>query len=112
MEPAVLFDLDDAGIATITLNRPDMRNPISGDEVVSGLCDTLEAMEANPKVRVAILTGAGKAFSSGGAATAIPLAARPAHMPKRDGCLLTVLMLSRLLPPPSLHMQADAAVRG
>lgn len=66
MEPAVLFDLDDAGIATITLNRPDMRNPISGDEVVSALCDTLEAMEANPKVRVAILTGAGKAFSSGG----------------------------------------------
>lgn len=66
MEPAVLFDLDDAGIATITLNRPDMRNPISGDDVVSGICDTLAAMEANPKVRVAILTGAGKAFSSGG----------------------------------------------
>ena len=66
MEPAVLFDLDDAGIATITLNRPEMRNPISGDDVVSSICDTLEAMEANPKVRVAILTGAGKAFSSGG----------------------------------------------
>lgn len=66
MEPAVLFDLDDAGIATITLNRPEMRNPISGDDVVSALCDTLTAMEANPKVRVAILTGAGKAFSSGG----------------------------------------------
>jgi enoyl-CoA hydratase/carnithine racemase len=66
MEPAVLFDLDDVGIATITLNRPEMRNPISGDDVVSGICDTLAAMEANPKVRVAILTGAGKAFSSGG----------------------------------------------
>mgnify|MGYP000676890604 CR=1 FL=1 len=66
MEPAVLFDLDDTGIATITLNRPEMRNPISGDDVVNGLCDTLAAMEGNPKVRVAILTGAGKAFSSGG----------------------------------------------
>ena len=43
MEPAVLFELDASGIATITLNRPDLRNPISGDDVVDGLCDTLAA---------------------------------------------------------------------
>lgn len=66
MDAAVLYSVDAQGIATITLNRPDLRNPISEPDVVEGLLDVLEAMEADPKVRVAILTGAGKAFSSGG----------------------------------------------
>ena len=59
MDAAVLYSVDAQGIATITLNRPDLRNPISEPDVVEGLLDVLEAMEADPQVRVAILTGAG-----------------------------------------------------
>ena len=65
-EAAVLFDLDAEGIATITLNRPAVRNPISDAEVIEALLDVLGRIEADMNVRVAILTGTGSAFSSGG----------------------------------------------
>ena len=53
-------------IATLTLNRPDAMNPLGaqgdGDEIAAAC----EAINSNPDIRVAILTGAGKAFSAGG----------------------------------------------
>lgn len=61
----VLLAIQD-GIATITLNLPETRNPISAQETVDVLVHALETMNRTPDVRVAILTGAGKAFSSGG----------------------------------------------
>ncbi len=66
MDSPVLYSLDADGIATITLNRPELRNPISDLDLIEALLDTLQAMEDDPKVRVAILTGAGSAFSAGG----------------------------------------------
>jgi enoyl-CoA hydratase/carnithine racemase len=62
----VLYSLDDQGIATITLNLPDMRNPISDLDLIEALLSTLAAMEDDANVRCAILTGAGSAFSAGG----------------------------------------------
>ncbi|MCW1428300.1 crotonase/enoyl-CoA hydratase family protein [Novosphingobium sp. JCM 18896] len=66
MTDAVLYEIDDEGIVTLTLNRPEMRNPITDHEVIDALIAALERLEADPKARVAILTGAGKGFSSGG----------------------------------------------
>lgn len=66
MESPVLYQSGDDGIATITLNRPELRNPISDLDLIESLLDTLAQMEADPSVRVAILTGAGSAFSAGG----------------------------------------------
>ena len=62
----VLYSLDADGIATITLNRAELRNPISDLDLIEALLDTLMQIEDDPKVRVAILTGAGTAFSAGG----------------------------------------------
>ncbi len=53
----------DAGIATLTLNRPEKRNAISYD-LISDLLHALAEVRQSP-VRILILTGAGKAFSSG-----------------------------------------------
>jgi methylglutaconyl-CoA hydratase len=53
----------DAGIATITLDRPDKRNAISY-ELIQELLNAL-AEVANSPALVLILTGAGKAFCSG-----------------------------------------------
>jgi methylglutaconyl-CoA hydratase len=53
----------DAGIATITLNRPDKRNAISY-ELIEELLAVLDEV-AHSSARVLILTGAGKAFCSG-----------------------------------------------
>jgi methylglutaconyl-CoA hydratase len=50
-------------IATLTLNRPDKRNAISY-ELIGDLIRALDEVK-NSSARVLILTGAGKAFSSG-----------------------------------------------
>jgi len=65
MSDAVLFEQRD-GIVTLTLNRPEKRNPISERDVVDALVDALSRVQADISARVVILTGAGTAFSSGG----------------------------------------------
>ena len=55
----------DGAIATITLNRPEKRNALS-DRLTPALRQVLPILEADPDVRVVVLTGAGKAFCSGG----------------------------------------------
>src|SRR5712691_7368632 len=59
-----LFELSD-GVATITLNRPERLNAITF-EVYRELTDTLAALRNEKEVRVVVLTGAGRAFCSGG----------------------------------------------
>ena len=55
----------DTGVATITLNRPDRMNALTFD-VYDELHSTFRALNDEPGVRAVIVTGAGKAFCSGG----------------------------------------------
>ncbi len=66
MSDAVLFERGSDGIVLLTLNRPELRNPISDNEMVEAILAALDRLERDAGARVAILTGAGKAFSSGG----------------------------------------------
>ncbi|MEM7219134.1 MAG: enoyl-CoA hydratase-related protein [Pseudomonadota bacterium] len=59
----VLYDVADA-VATITLNRPEQRNTISG-AMLGKLCEHLLAADADPDVRAIIITGSGKFFCAG-----------------------------------------------
>jgi trans-feruloyl-CoA hydratase/vanillin synthase len=59
----VLVDFED-GIAWVTLNRPDKRNAINPG-IVYEMVDTLDALEADDRAQVVVITGAGDAFSSG-----------------------------------------------
>src|SRR5262245_23929508 len=59
----LLYDVDDH-IATITLNRPERLNAISGGMLAS-FSDAFRAADADRDVRAIILTGAGKGFCSG-----------------------------------------------
>ena len=63
--PALLLEKD-GFVATLTINRPDARNPLGeegdGDLFVAATTE----INADPNVRCAILTGAGTAFSAGG----------------------------------------------
>ncbi|MGE5595912.1 MAG: enoyl-CoA hydratase/isomerase family protein [Hyphomicrobiales bacterium] len=59
----LVVELND-GILTITLNRPDRLNAISGP-MLSALSTTLQQANIDPEVRVVILTGAGRGFCSG-----------------------------------------------
>lgn len=65
MAELVLYE-QDGGVVTLTLNQPERRNPISETEMVDALVAAVERLGADASVRVAILTGAGRAFSSGG----------------------------------------------
>jgi len=60
----LLADLD-AGVLTLTLNRPDARNAMSG-EMNEALARTLAWAELDAAVKVVVLTGAGKGFCAGG----------------------------------------------
>ena len=53
------------GIATLTLNRPDARNAMTA-EMGRRVDAAVDALNARDDVRVVIVTGAGRAFSSGG----------------------------------------------
>jgi enoyl-CoA hydratase/carnithine racemase len=54
----------DGAIATLTLNRPERLNAITGP-MLAALSDALVEADRDPDVRVVILTGAGKGFCSG-----------------------------------------------
>ncbi|WP_334187863.1 crotonase/enoyl-CoA hydratase family protein [Noviherbaspirillum sp.] len=53
-------------IVTLTMNRPDIRNALSGAEAINEIVDACDTITKDLSVRVVILTGAGPAFSSGG----------------------------------------------
>jgi enoyl-CoA hydratase len=51
-------------IAVITINRPEARNAVNPD-VANGIEEAIDRLEADPSVRVGILTGVPPAFSAG-----------------------------------------------
>lgn len=53
------------GVATLTMNRPEARNALSG-EMGAALSEAVQRLAYDPKVRVVVLTGAGGAFCAGG----------------------------------------------
>jgi 2-(1,2-epoxy-1,2-dihydrophenyl)acetyl-CoA isomerase len=59
----VLTDVQD-GVQTITLNQPAKFNALSS-EMLAGLAEAMRGAERDAAVRAIVLTGAGKAFSSG-----------------------------------------------
>lgn len=62
-EPLVKLDVDNH-IAVLTLNEPEARNPLSPDLVVT-LTHLLDRLSRNDEVRVIVIAGEGKGFSSG-----------------------------------------------
>jgi (E)-benzylidenesuccinyl-CoA hydratase len=78
----------EAGVALVTLNRPEQRNAVS-TAMRADLAHVFDELDADPDVRVAVLTGAGSAFCAGvdlkegstaasaGAALTIPPVVRP-----------------------------------
>jgi 2-(1,2-epoxy-1,2-dihydrophenyl)acetyl-CoA isomerase len=59
----IKYSVED-GVATITLNRPDVYNALN-DEITFELQDALKTVAKDEGVRVVVLTGEGKAFCSG-----------------------------------------------
>ncbi|WP_436644466.1 enoyl-CoA hydratase-related protein [Microbaculum sp. FT89] len=61
----ILVDLDQRGLATVTINRPEARNAWDM-ETVTELTQAFETLRTSQTLRVVVLTGAGEVFSAGG----------------------------------------------
>jgi enoyl-CoA hydratase/carnithine racemase len=66
----------DGRVVTLTFNRDDVRNELTGTKLVHDIVRTVEWLNSDDTVSVLILTGAGKAFSAGG---------NIKHMREREG---------------------------
>jgi len=53
-------------VVTLTMNDPERRNPLTGNTAVAEFIEAVERIRSDRSVRAVIVTGAGKAFSTGG----------------------------------------------
>jgi 2-(1,2-epoxy-1,2-dihydrophenyl)acetyl-CoA isomerase len=65
MDYEVLIFRKEKGVAVITLNNPEIRNALS-DKMMDELLLALDEIEKDDEIRAVVITGAGRAFSSGG----------------------------------------------
>ncbi len=62
----ILYRTDyDSGVARISLNRPDRLNALN-DQMQIEIADAVAEADADPNIRVLIITGSGRAFCAGG----------------------------------------------
>ena len=64
LDDSVLLEVDSDGVALVTLNRPERRNGWT-PALEARFFAVMEQLEADPHVRVVIVTGAGKTFCPG-----------------------------------------------
>lgn len=60
----VLCATDGRGVATVTINRPEVNNAYNG-EMIQALIDTFGMLAADAAVRVIVIRGAGRHFQAG-----------------------------------------------
>jgi methylglutaconyl-CoA hydratase len=60
----VLWSVDGRGVATVTLNRPEVNNAYNG-ELIQGLLAALDALESADGLRAVVIKGNGKHFQAG-----------------------------------------------
>ena len=103
----ILVD-EQAPVATITLNRPDKRNPI-GPATCGELVYAFGRLKANREIRVIVLTGAGPVFSAGGDLAAM-------REPAKDGVppatLVELFSVMHALGKPTIAMVGGPALAG
>lgn len=63
VEKPIIFEVK-GGVGIITLNRPDKLNSFN-EAQHHALVDAMDKVEANPKIRCLLLTGAGRGFCAG-----------------------------------------------
>jgi methylglutaconyl-CoA hydratase len=63
-EPTILTNIDNRGVATVTMNRPELHNAFD-DILIDELTDVLRELDEDPDVRVVVLAASGKSFSAG-----------------------------------------------
>jgi methylglutaconyl-CoA hydratase len=102
----------DAGVATITLNRPDKRNAISF-ELLNELMRAFDEVESSD-AQAMILTGAGKAFCAGMDLEELKTLTGKSHAENVEDSKRMARIFSRLyeFPKPTIAAVNGAAIAG
>ena len=110
-QPFVLAETSD-GVCTLTMNRGDRFNSLS-TAMIAALDAALDAAAADPKVRVVVLAGAGRAFCAGHDLTEMR-----AHIDAGwqqglfDACTAMMLKVTRIPQPVIARVHGAAAAAG
>jgi methylglutaconyl-CoA hydratase len=108
--PAIQLNIDGEGVATLTLNRPEVHNAFD-DQLIVGLTARLRELEHTADVRVVVLAANGKSFSAGADLNWMRRMARYSEGENlRDAVALADLMhtLSVLAKPTVARVQGPA----
>lgn len=106
MNRKLLEDVSARGIATLTMNRPDVANTYDQD-ILDGFCEAFERLGQDLSVRAIVLRGTGKHFCGGGDQRRHDNAPqRPPDAPPQPG-MIDVCARLRAVPQPTV-----AAIRG
>uniref|UniRef100_UPI00356AC5C2 enoyl-CoA hydratase-related protein n=1 Tax=Litorivivens sp. TaxID=2020868 RepID=UPI00356AC5C2 len=106
-------NIDDRGVATITLNRPEKHNCFD-DTLILEITEALNTLASNNTVRVLILAGEGKSFSAGGDLGWMQRMADYTHAEnvKDAGQLAEMLRVLNEFPKPTIARVQGAAFGG
>jgi methylglutaconyl-CoA hydratase len=63
-EPVVLLDIDTRGVATVTINRPEVNNAYNS-EMIQAMIDGVTHCASNDAVRIIVIKGNGRHFQAG-----------------------------------------------
>lgn len=113
MNKKLLVEIDNRGLATLTLNRPELHNAFD-DELIRELGQAFDDLAQNPEVRALVLTGNGKSFSAGGDLNWMQRMVDYSEEQNRNDAALLAAMLHKLdtFPAPTIARVQGAAFGG
>ncbi|MCW5731783.1 MAG: enoyl-CoA hydratase/isomerase family protein [Alphaproteobacteria bacterium] len=108
-----LVEVTPEGIATVTLNRPELHNAFNG-ELIEGLADAFDDLGKQDGVRVVCVRGNGKSFSAGGDLAWMKRSAELTHEQNVEETLALASMLRTLndCPKPTIALVHGNAYAG
>src|SRR4029079_2334565 len=111
-DKSVLYSVEGA-VARVTLNRPEKRNALN-DAVIAGIKDGLKKASKDQRVRVVVISGAGKDFCSGADLAALQKIANASVAENSEDArlLLELFLLIRQLPIPVVAAVTGRALAG
>ena len=111
-EDALVLRQDEAGVATLTLNRPRQYNALSR-AMLSALLTALDAVATDPAIRVVVIAGNGPAFCAGHDLKEIRAQdERAFHQALFAQCGRVMLTINRLPQPVIARVQGIATAAG
>ena len=112
MPSDILLRQDHAGVATLTLNRPQARNALSLP-LMAALQTELDAIDAERETRAVVIAGAGPAFCAGHDLREIrAMAPGSAHRSLFDACSRLMLRITTLRCPVIAQVHGIATAAG